>query len=227
MFNVSVNTILWANDLSSRSTLQTGQTLVILPVTGITHTVKSNETIQSIAKKYKADVTDILNFNDLTLSSQLQVGDQIIIPDAELSSGSTATNAKSTVSYSGPYYAGYFSCPAPGARLTQKIHGHNGVDLAAPVGTPLYAAAGGTVIINRDNGAWNGGYGNFVVIQHPNGTQTLYSHMQRAVVSAGVAVSKGQMVGYIGMSGLTTGPHVHFEVRGAKNPFADPSLCRK
>lgn len=228
MFSVSVNTILWANDLTSKSALQVGKQLVILPVTGITHTVRSGDTIQSIAKKYKADVDEIMNFNDLSAGSALKVGDQIIIPDAEVSVPSSSSAGKSRVipGYSGPSYAGYYACPAPGARVSQKLHGHNGVDLAAPFGTPLYAAAGGTVIINRDNGAWNGGYGNFIVILHANGTQSLYSHLKGAVVASGATVSKGQLVGYIGISGLTTGPHVHFEIRGAKNPFEDPSLCR-
>lgn len=231
MYNVSVNTVLWANDLNSHSTLQPGQTLIILPVTGITYTIKAKDTIQSIAKKYNADVEDILNYNDLALSAPLKIGDEIIIPNAETS----RTTAVSTVgvavrpdsdSYSWPNYSGYFSCPVPGSRVSQKLHGHNGVDLAAPRGTPIRAAASGTVIINRSNGAWNGGYGNFVVILHPNGTQTLYSHLSKSVVSAGEQIGAMKTIGYVGMTGLTTGPHLHFEVRGAQNIFSDQSLCK-
>jgi murein DD-endopeptidase MepM/ murein hydrolase activator NlpD len=82
----------------------------------------------------------------------------------------------------------------------------------------LYAAAGGTVIISKNSG-WNGGYGNYVVIQHPNKTQTVYGHMTTTVVSVGQAVTKGQLIGYSGNTGKSTGPHLHFEIRGAKNPF--------
>ena len=70
-------------------------------------------------------------------------------------------------------------------------------------------------MVSRNNGAWNGGYGNYVVITHGNGTQTLYAHMSHAIVSSGETVSAGQTIGYVGMTGLTTGPHVHFEIRGA------------
>lgn len=222
MFNVSVNTILWANNIGSKTVLQPGQTLVILPVTGITHTIKNGDTVQNIAKKYKADVNDILNYNDLTTASVLKAGDEIMIPNGEGVSGSPASGRSNT----GSSYPGYYSCPVPGSRLSQKIHGHNGVDLAVSQGTPIRASAGGTVIINRANGAWNGGYGNFIVILHGNGTQTLYSHMSRGVVSAGEIVSKNQTVGYVGSTGQSTGPHLHFEIRGAQNPFVNPALCR-
>ncbi len=237
MFNVSVNTILWANDLTGKSVLREGQTLAILPVTGITYIVKKGDTIQGIAKKYSADVEDILNYNDITLASPLAVGDKLLLPDAEIATPVKAPAAKPKGALTvgkepliegsgGPSYKGYFACPVPGSRLSQGLHGHNGVDLAASRGTPIHAAAAGTVIINRANGAWNGGYGSFIVILHGNGTQTLYSHMSKGTVAAGEKVSQNQIVGYIGMTGLTTGPHVHFEVRGAQNPFSSPALCQ-
>ncbi len=239
MFNVSVNTILWANDLTSKSYLREGQTLAILPVTGITYTIKKGDTIQGIAKRYSADVGDILNYNDITLASPLAIGDQLLLPDAEIATPVLISTAKSTPAKvkvgsepmlddvsNWPSYSGYYSCPIPGARLSQGLHGHNAVDLAIARGTPIRAAAAGTVIIARANGAWNGGYGNFIVILHGNSTQTLYAHMSKSAVSAGETVSKNEIIGYVGMTGLTTGPHVHFEVRGAQNPFSDISLCQ-
>jgi len=69
------------------------------------------------------------------------------------------------------------------------------------------------------NGGWNGGYGNYIVITHPNGTQTLYAHNSENVVSVGEKVIKGQLIGFIGSTGKSTGSHLHFEIRGAKNPF--------
>jgi len=246
MFNVSVNTILWANDLTSKSFLQPGQTLVILPVTGITYTIKSKDTIQSIArdvvKKYKTDsenvddvIGDILNYNDLTLSSVLNIGDQIIIPAVEppvtvqsafVQLGKIPAEPLFGDIWNWPSYPGYYVCPLPGSRISQKLHGHNGIDLAIAKGTPIRAAAAGTVIINRSNGAWNGGYGNFVVILHQNGTQTLYAHMSKSAVSGGAQVSQGQTIGYVGSTGLSTGPHLHLEIRGAQNPFTNSAICR-
>lgn len=100
------------------------------------------------------------------------------------------------------------------------------MDLAVAVGTPIHAAAAGIILVSKSNGMWNGGYGNFVMISHPNGVQTLYAHMSRTAVKAGQHVYQGQIIGFIGMTGLTTGPHTHFEIRGAQNPFVDPALCR-
>jgi murein DD-endopeptidase MepM/ murein hydrolase activator NlpD len=101
---------------------------------------------------------------------------------------------------------------------TQGIHGHNGVDFGGPTGTSIKAAAGGTVTVAR-NGGYNGGYGSYVVISHPNGTQTLYAHMSSVGVSVGQNVGQGDYIGAIGNTGKSTGPHLHFEVRGARNPF--------
>ena len=231
MFDVSSNTVRWANNLSSKSAIKPGQTLVILPITGITYTIKSGDTLQGISKKYGADLTDVLDYNDLTLASRISVGDTILIPDGEISAVVAKPLARSSSRSvvpafeplldniaNLPTYSGYYSCPVVG-RLTQGLHGHNAVDLAAARGTIIKASAAGTVIISKSNGAWNGGYGDYVVISHSNSTQTLYAHMSKTAVSNGQAVVQGQPIGFVGMTGLTTGPHVHFEIRGARNPF--------
>ena len=119
---------------------------------------------------------------------------------------------------SGPSYSGYYLYPLSSGTKSQGIHGYNGVDLAAPMGTPVFASASGDVVVSDDYG-WNGGYGNYVVISHTNGTQTLYAHLTEAAVFAGAYVYQGQIIGYLGSTGKSTGPHLHFEVRGAKNPF--------
>lgn len=214
MFGVSINTILWANDLTSR-TLKIGQELVILPISGVKHIVKSGDTLQSISKKYKADLEDILSYNSIPAGAKLAVGDTIIIPDGVVNSPQSAgsvSNSNQTVA------AGYYLRPIRGGIKSQGIHGHNGVDLAAAIGTPIMASAPGTVILSR-TGGYNGGYGTYVVISHANGTQTLYAHMSLNNVEVGQSVSQGEVIGAIGMTGKTTGPHVHFEIRGARNPF--------
>ncbi|MDB5266760.1 MAG: putative rane bound lytic murein transglycosylase [Parcubacteria group bacterium] len=216
MFGVTTNTIAWANDLKG-GTIKEGQELIILPISGVRHTVKSGDTLQSIAKKYNADLQDILAFNDTAIGTKLVPGDVIIVPDGEIAAPSAGSTVK-PIGSSYPSYAGYYMRPIVGGRKTQGIHGHNGVDLGAPNGTPILAAANGSVIISR-TGGYNGGYGTYVVISHPNGTQTLYAHMSSNNVSVGQYVSQGQVIGAVGNTGKSTGSHLHFEVRGAKNPF--------
>jgi murein DD-endopeptidase MepM/ murein hydrolase activator NlpD len=225
MFDVSVNTVLWANDLTKSSVLKEGQTLVILPISGVIHDVVKGDTLIKIAKKYGGDVTEIAQFNDLAVTDSLSVGDQVIIPDGEVSSSLTTNSSgvKTKVVYNVPNYNSYYSQPFPNGpriRQTQGLHGYrnSSVDYGMPVGTPLSAAALGTVIMSRNYG-WNGGYGNYVIIQHPNNTQTIYGHMANTIVTVGQTVTQGQLIGYSGNSGNSTGPHLHLEVRGAKNPF--------
>ena len=213
MIDVSVNTIMWANDLKNGK-IQEGQQLVVLPITGVRHTVVKGETLQSIAEKYKADGDEIAGFNNIDGAS-LAVGEVIIIPDGEITPRSTSparTGGNRNV-------VGYYAWPMQGGVITQGLHGYNGIDIGAPSGTGILAAAAGTVIIARDSG-WNGGYGKYLVIKHDNGTQTLYSHASRLYVSVGERVGKGAVIATVGSTGKSTGHHLHFEVRGAANPFA-------
>ncbi|MBI4088846.1 M23 family metallopeptidase [Candidatus Kaiserbacteria bacterium] len=225
MFNVSVNTILWANDLKSVRNVRPGDTLIILPISGVEHLVKRGDTLKSLAKKYNADANEIAQFNGLDITDTLAVGSTIIIPGGEIAVPAVTPLSRPSpipppiIVGGGSFQAGYYGNPVPGAILTQGIHGWNGIDLGAPRGTPVHAAAAGTVIIARGGGAWNGGYGNYVVITHSNGTQTLYSHMRSVIVSPGQSVLSGQTIGYVGATGRSTGVHLHFEVRGAVNPF--------
>jgi len=215
MYDVSAKTILWANNIVSASKIQPGDTLVILPITGVRHVVKSGDTLASIAKKYSGDIEDILAYNQFTDAHDVVVGDTIIIPDGTIATPPTKPRGSSVASGSG---SSGFVHPVPGAVRTQGIHGYNGVDLAAPVGTAVRAAQGGTVIVARTSG-WNGGYGLYIVIKHPNGTQTLYAHLSALSVAVGDQVVSGQTIGAVGNTGRSTGSHLHFEVRGAKNPF--------
>ncbi|MDR3570710.1 MAG: LysM peptidoglycan-binding domain-containing protein [Candidatus Pacebacteria bacterium] len=113
----------------------------------------------------------------------------------------------------------YYISPLAHFVQTQGIHGYNAVDLAASIGSPIMASADGTVIVAR-SGGWNGGYGSYVVIQHPNGAQTLYGHMSKVAAYDGEPVVQGQVIGYVGETGDATGPHLHFEIRdGIRNPF--------
>ncbi len=228
MFGVSVNTLIWANDLASK-TIAKDQVLVILPISGIQHKVAKGDTIESIAKKYKTDIGEILQYNDIGLHDALAVGDVIIVPDAELDApaASVPSAAKKKAAATaiirgvgGPRIAGYYGVPIVSAHRTQGLHGYNGVDLGTPVGTTVLASASGSVIIAK-SGGYNGGYGSYIVISHENGTQTLYGHLSQVNVSVGQSVSRGQSIGLSGNTGHSTGPHLHFEIRGAVNFCAD------
>lgn len=224
LFDVSVNTIVWANNLKSR-TLTKGDTLIILPITGIKHTVKKGDTLVSIAKKYKADDQDVASYNGLAVNSALAVGDTVIVPDGEIEVVQTTTKPKTSTkkptilnSYSYAAPSGFLVRPISGGRKSQGVHGHNGVDLASSIGTPVYAAADGRVIVAKQSG-YNGGYGKMVIISHDKGIQTVYAHLNNVYITQGQTVTQGQAIGELGNTGKSTGPHLHFEVRGAKNPF--------
>lgn len=110
----------------------------------------------------------------------------------------------------------FFTKPAKGTNWG-VIHANNGVDIANTCGTPVVSAAAGRV---TDIGAgWNGGYGNAVTITHANKTKTFYAHLEEVAVEIGQKVAQGEQVGVIGMTGKSTGCHLHFEVHGGKNPF--------
>lgn len=229
MFGVTVDTILWANDLPRGASLRDGQHLVILPIDGVQHTVKKGDTLQSIAKKYKGDIDEILEFNDITAYQKLSIGDVVIVPNGKeetesVSASKSTSGSRSRTIAAYPSYEGYYTHPVPGGHKTQGIHGYNGVDYGAPTGTSVYVAAEGTVIVSKFRASGcgrscGGGYGNYIVVEHPNGTQTLYGHLSAVYTSVGGRVDKGQMIGAVGNTGKSTGSHLHFEVRGAKNPF--------
>lgn len=251
-FGVSPNTIIGANDIK-KGVIHPGQTLIILPITGIQHTILKGETLAGLAQTYRSDAHDIAVYNNLSDTDALTPGQTIIIPSGEVaveapapaatsvsvSSGSTpkttpkpkTASLKPKVAKSkgftpaplrdagGPEYENYYIWPVGGGIITQSLHGFNGVDIGAPTGADIYASAAGTVIIAKNDGAWNGGYGSYIVIAHDNGTQTLYGHASKVFVSPGDSVTSGELIGKVGRTGEATGPHLHFEIRGATNPF--------
>lgn len=224
LYEVSSNTILWANDLPKGTTLKVGQKLTILPVTGVRYTVKKGDTLDSIVKKYGGDKIEVMNRNGLE-SEKLAIGTEIIIPDGEIAAPAPikkTTKAVASVK-TGPkgtaIQVGYYSAPLSRYIETQGIHGYNAVDLAAPMGTPIMASADGETIVAK-SGGYNGGYGSYVVIQHANGSQTLYSHLSSVSTYVGEQVSRGSVIGAVGSTGKSTGAHLHFEIRnGVRNPF--------
>lgn len=218
-YGVSIESIMWANGLRDSNSIREGNVLKIPPVSGVIHTVKSGDTISAIAKKYGAKAEDIIAYNTLPQEGKLQINNELIIPDGKIVTAGTPYT-RTAISFAHlPNLDGYFAHPTNGlGRISQWLHGRNGIDVANSYGTPVYVAAGGIVVGSAKSG-WNGGYGLFVKISHPNSVDTLYAHLSKVLVRTGETVQKGQHIGNIGSSGRSTGSHLHFEVHGAKNPL--------
>lgn len=221
LFDINRNTIIWANSLKSQS-IKPGDTLLIFPMVGIEYTVKSGGTLQDIADKYKADITEIAEYNGISVNTKLVKGDVLFIPNVELEikTENNKTSTKPKIATRKNSIAGYFMMPVSGCVKSQGIHGpySTAVDIGCKIGTTVIASAEGNVIKAASSG-YNGGYGNVIIIAHPNGTQSIYAHLSSVGVEVGQKVKQGQVIGATGNTGRSSGPHLHFETRGTGNPF--------
>lgn len=230
-FGVSMDTIRWANEdeISSIDSIKPGEMLGVPPVTGMVHTVKSGDTIYSIAKKYSADAQSIVDFpfntfiNDETFA--LAVGQELVVPDGVKPDvkpwSPTSSLARRLTPDAGSVSAtGSWIWPAAG-RITQPWRlWHRGLDIANKSGGAILAADAGVVKVAGWPNNW--GYGNRVLIDHGNGYQTLYAHLSKVKVSVNQSVKQGDVVGMMGSTGRSTGTHLHFEIRaggGGLNPL--------
>lgn len=232
-FDVSVNTIRWENNLSGGK-ISVGQKLNILPVTGVKHIVKSGDTITKIANKYDAETEDILIFNDLSKTDPLKQGQIIFVPNGIITATTPVSSSKGgkvTSSSNTKAPSGYYMRPVSGIITSpygsRKAGFHYGVDIGNKRGTPIVAAASGVVVkVVRGcvEGKTNcgGRYGNYVVIQHSNGTKTFYAHLSSVTANVGDNVSQGEKIGTLGNTGRSTGPHLHFEIENANGSKMRP-----
>ena len=219
-FGINTDTFLWANSLRDGDVIRPGDKVRILPINGVRVKVGAKDTVDTLAKKYSGKTDEIIAFNDL-INNELKSGNLIIIPNGEITLPSVSKKPKITV----PLYAtanklvdSWLIAPASGYDWG-RVHSSNGVDIANVCGTPVYAAAEGKVTLS-DGIGWNGGYGKYIKIQHTNGVVTLYGHSSQLLVNVGDEVSQGQLITLMGTTGRSTGCHLHFEVRGARNPMA-------
>jgi murein DD-endopeptidase MepM/ murein hydrolase activator NlpD len=219
-FGVSMMTLWWANNLTSKDSLHIGQVLRIPTVNGLIVTVAASDTLDSLAAKYGVDAQQIVTVNGLT-DSTLVVGQVLIVPGAQGAPIPTPTPApkpkatsggSSGAGLSGNYTGGRLAWPVIGGNnyISQYYHyGHLAIDIAAAYGTPIVAAAAGQVIW----AGWKSNGGGYQVwISHGGNLYTAYYHMSAVLVSGGQTVGRGQQIGRIGQSGWATGPHCHFEV---------------
>jgi len=215
-FGINVETLKTANSLK-KSVISPGQKLIILPISGIYYTVKKGDSLGKLAIKYKISASVIREYNDLEKDT-LKINEKIILPGAkeQIIINNVAKSGTKITDTGG---SGFFMYPTVGWNWGEA-HGIGGcaVDIANTCGTPIYASADGTVIDVRVSG-YNAGYGLYIKIQHNNGTSTLYAHLSQILIANGQYVSRGQLIGKMGTTGKSTGCHLHFEVKGAKNPF--------
>jgi len=223
-FGISADTIMWASGRleDCPDLLRVGQELTILPIDGVYHTVEEDDTLESIAKKYKVDVSAIIEceYNDLKEPYEISIGQKLIAPG-----GKKPYKPRVVHMYTGPIPegaargTGAFVWPTSGA-ITQKFWAHHkAIDIGAPTGTPIVASDSGYVV---KTGWSEYGYGKYVVIDHGNGFQTLYAHLSTILVELSQSVGRGQRIGSMGSTGRSTGPHLHFEIRYhgvQRNPF--------
>jgi murein DD-endopeptidase MepM/ murein hydrolase activator NlpD len=242
-FNLKPETILWANYETLKDNpdmLSIGMDLIIPPTDGIYYQWLAGDSLDSVAGNFNAKIADILAYpgNGLDMTDPvIKAGNYIMIPGGSRAflqwlvptiprgKAGVAVNiigAGACDTSTGGYYgSGYFVWPAGNHYLSGNDYSpwHLGIDIAAGMGAPVFAADSGLVVYS----GWSTqGYGNLIVIDHGNGYQTLYGHLSTLFVSCGEGVFQGEEIALSGSTGNSTGPHLHFEVRymgGFINPW--------
>lgn len=223
-FKVSVDALKYVNNLNDGSVLRVGQDVAIPPASGLIHKVEAGDSLGSIAQKYSVPSQAIADFNYLLEPSKLALGTELVIPDAKIpqpvvidlpivpstfGQGESDAGAKK----------GWCMWPTGARIITQNFSWyHNGLDIGASWGgamPPIYACAGGVVT----RAGWDPyGLGLHIKVDHGNGYETIYGHMSKLDVSYGDKVKKGEVMGLLGSTGRSTGPHVHFIIRYKGTP---------
>ncbi|AHC14614.1 M23 family metallopeptidase [Salinispira pacifica] len=215
-FDLNMDTLISFNQIRDVRRMQVGQSLQIPNRDGLLHHVEQGDSLSALSDEYGSSLNAILDANSLD-SETISPGDTIFIPGVKMNQTDLKLVLGELFIYpaSGRFTSGfgYRADPFTGARRF-----HNGVDWANRVGTPIKASMAGTVVHVESQ---IGNYGRFVIIQHPRGFQTLYAHMDSIAVSRGEYVSQGEMIGRMGNTGRSTGPHLHFSLIRNGN-FVDP-----
>lgn len=219
-FGLTALTLKYANNLSG-NTLKVGQELRVPPIDGLYVTIKRNDTLGSIANRYKVNVDDIKKYNGLTANGTIVTGQELLIPGAVMpktqsspaSGGNISVPDRSPVQYSGKFI---WPTESPTRFISQGVRkGHMALDLNRLNGWGVYASAAGVVKTKTTRG----GYGNLITINHGGGWETYYAHLAQFKVAPGEYVQQGQLIAIMGSTGRSTGPHVHFEIRKGGNPL--------
>ena len=204
----NLSTLISVNDIGNVRQLAAGQKLKIPSIDGVVYTVKNGDSINSIVTANSITLEQLLDVNDLE-SETLTVGQQLFLPGVALDS-KTLKNAMGDL-FKLPIAAPFRWTSMYGKRI-DPIAGvesfHTGVDMACPTGTPILASMSGRVTKTGVTRV----YGNYLIIDHGNGYQTLYAHMSKIIATEGQWVNQGTRIGLVGSTGYSTGPHLHFTV---------------
>jgi len=209
-FGITQDTIISVNNIRQTRTIQPGDYFRIPNIPGIIYTVRQDgETIASITKEYEVNAEKCSYVNNIEEEALLTAGTTLFIPDAELDyvtrqeiNGDLFRRPIKAWYYISSYF-GWRNSPFTGQRSY-----HSGIDMACPTGTKIYGALSGTVT----TAGWSDVYGNYVIVRHHSGYKTLYAHMSKINVRVGQYVTQDSILGYVGSTGLSTGPHLHFTV---------------
>lgn len=216
-FNLSISTILSANQLSLRSTIRPGDELKVLPGDGVIYKVVSGDTISKIARRYQIESSAILKVNRFLTDQSLQIGSELFLPGAQAQTSQTQLSRRSVSvkdifnsSPSAKYVSGGgWVWPTNWHVITQYFNWkHTGIDIDGDYSTFSFAAQDGVVSYS----GWRRGYGLTVEVDHGNGLKTRYGHNSKNLVSVGDVVSAGDRLAKTGSTGRSTGTHLHFEV---------------
>ncbi len=210
-FDVTQDTIISVNNIKQSRLIQPGQYLKIPSMPGIIYTVKKNgETPVTIAEKYKVNAEKCALANNVSLDSELKAGTSLFVPEAELD-WATRQEINGDL-FKKPLHVRYWLSSNYGWRNSPFNAGartfHGGIDMAVAQGTPIYAALDGTVTAT----GYNATYGNYVIITHHSGYKTLYGHLSSITCRKGNFVYTNTIIGRVGSTGMSTGPHLHFTV---------------
>lgn len=201
---ISVDTLVQVNHLASPLMLSAGELLVVPPIDGTMIAGDPTATLDVIAQRYRVNLSSLRAVNGLRTDWRLPA--EVFIPAVTTDAAVSSTATTDTTGVHQRVIR--FAWPTKGT-ITQYFWAlHPGIDIANDVGTPEVAADGGKVVW----AGW-GDYGIYVEIDHGNGFHTVYAHMSKVLVSKGQMVSKGELIGLMGMTGRATGPHLHFEIR--------------
>jgi murein DD-endopeptidase MepM/ murein hydrolase activator NlpD len=205
-FKLNIDTLVSFNGITDARAVSAGSMLDVPNSDGLRYTVRRGDTLQGIAKNWGVDLNGILDWNGLT-SSVIRSGQQLFLPGARMNPTDLSRVLGTLFRY--PIIGGLSSFfgfrPDP---ITGVRSFHNGIDLMGKPGTPILAAMAGVVA----EVGFNRNFGNYVIIKHSGGYQTLYGHMTRYIVDHGQKVQQGQKIGEVGNTGYSTGPHLHFSI---------------
>ena len=219
----NISTLISVNDIGNVRQLGAGQKLKIPSIDGIIYTVKAGDTLEKIATSNNIKLENILDVNELTTET-LTVGQQLFLPGVGLDQKTLQSRMgelfiipiSASFRWSSPY--GWRADPFTGVQSF-----HTGTDMACPEGTPILAAMSGKISEVGNNRT----YGNYIIINHGNGYQTVYAHMSKTIAKKGQWVTQGTKIGLVGSTGYSTGPHLHFMVYKNGNRIDPMTVLKK